>query len=73
MKKLHRDLAAAEKTIERLRKAESRRKKDQQTLEEITYALKERVKELNCLYSISKIVEKYGSNIPMVLQATVDI
>jgi signal transduction histidine kinase len=66
-------LAEAERTIGKYRRAEAKRKKDQQTLEEITHALKERVKELNCLYSISSIVEKHGLDLDMILQRTMEI
>jgi signal transduction histidine kinase len=66
-------LARAEKTIEKLRKAETNIGRDQQTLGEITHALKERVKELNCLYSISSIVEKYGFDLDMILERTAEI
>ncbi|HWR68840.1 MAG TPA: PAS domain-containing sensor histidine kinase [Desulfomonilia bacterium] len=67
------ELTRAEKAIERLRKAESHRKKEWEHYEEITHALKERVKELNCLYSISNIVEKYGLDLDEVLLRTVEI
>lgn len=66
-------LSRADKIIERLRGAESKRKRDQQTLVDITHDLKERVKELNCLYSISSIVEKHGLDLDMILKSTVDI
>jgi signal transduction histidine kinase len=66
-------IAQAEKTIERIHKATSRRTRDPRTLEEIAHALKERVKELNCLYSISSIVEKYGFDLDIILERTVEI
>jgi signal transduction histidine kinase len=37
------------------------------------YDLRERVKELNCLYSISSIVEKHSISLAEILQETVDI
>lgn len=70
---LEKALGCAEKTIERLRRAESKRKKDQQTLVEITYELKERVKELNCLYDISSIAEQYRDDLDMIMRRIVDI
>jgi len=35
--------------------------------------LRERVKELNCLYSISHLVEKSGISLPQILQETVEL
>lgn len=67
------ELTRAEKAIERLRRAESHRKKEWEHYEEITHALKERVKELNCLYSISNILDKYGLDVEEVLSRTVEI
>ena len=66
-------LRKAEKKIERLKESEKKRKKSQKDLEDLTYKLKERVKELNCLYTISSIVEKQGVSLEDVLQGTVDI
>jgi signal transduction histidine kinase len=66
-------LRKAEKKIERLKESEKKRKKSQKDLEDLTYKLKERVKELNCLYTISSIVEKQGVSLEEVLQGTVDI
>ncbi len=37
------------------------------------YELNERVKELNCLYEISKLIEKSGSSLEEVIQGTVEI
>ncbi len=48
-------------------------KKSRRDLEELTYKLKERVKELNCLYRISSMVEQQGVSLEEVLQGTVDI
>lgn len=67
------ELANARRTIERLRRSESKRKKDKQIFAEITHALKERVKELNCLYSISDIVEKSGLDLDMVQKRVIEI
>ncbi len=63
----------AGKTMEKLRRIESEQKKDQQALGEITHALEERVKELNCLYSISHIVETYGLDLDMILSRSVEV
>lgn len=66
-------IANADKTMEKLRRIESEQKKDQRALEEITHALRERVKELNCLYSISHIVETYGLDLDMILERSAEI
>ena len=42
-------------------------------LRERTHALGERVKELNCLYTISALVEKPGVSLQEILQGSVDI
>jgi signal transduction histidine kinase len=73
VKDLRDALRKAEKKIERLKESEKKRKKSQKDLEDLTYRLKERVKELNCLYTISSIVEKQGVSLEEVLQGTVDI
>ena len=66
-------LAHAEKTIELLHEAEISGTSDEQTLGAITHALKERVKELNCLYSISGIAEKHGFDLDIILERTAEI
>lgn len=66
-------LRKAEKEIERLRVVERARKHSQQMLEELTYDLKERVKELNCLYSVSSMVERQDITLDDILQGTVNI
>jgi signal transduction histidine kinase len=70
---LRHTLREAEKKIERLKESEKKRRKSQKDLEDLTYKLKERVKELNCLYTISGIVEKQGISLEEALQRTVDI
>jgi len=49
------------------------RKQAEDALREKTYDLNERVKELNCLYSISDLVEKIDTSLDEVLQAIVHI
>lgn len=66
-------LREAEKEIERLRVIERTRKHSQQMLEQLTYDLRERVKELNCLYSISSMVERQDISLEEILQETVNI
>ena len=48
------------------------RKRTEEILQERTYDLWERVKEINCLYSISEISEKRTISLEEVLQGTVD-
>ena len=45
----------------------------EEALRKRTYDLGERVKELNCLYAISKLFEKRGISFEEILQGTVDI
>jgi signal transduction histidine kinase len=72
-KDLHDALKKAEKKIVRLEASQKKRRKSQKNLESLTHKLQERVKELNCLYTISSIVEKQGVSLEEVLQTTVDI
>lgn len=66
-------LKKAQEKIKLLEEAKKENKKTQKFLERTTHELKERVKELNCLYAISGIVEKQGITLEEVLQRTVDI
>jgi signal transduction histidine kinase len=66
-------LSSAEKKIARLKARLSEDKRSEHTLKKLTYDLAERVKELNCLYSISSMVEKQGVSLDDILQGTVDI
>jgi signal transduction histidine kinase len=65
-------LKKAEKEIERLRVIERARKHSQQMLEQLADDLKERVKELNCLYSISSMVERQDISLEEILLETVN-
>jgi signal transduction histidine kinase len=42
-------------------------------LRELTHDLVERIKELNCLYGISRLVEREGTSLDAVLQGVVDL
>jgi hypothetical protein len=42
-------------------------------LRELTHKLSERVKELNCLYGISRLVEDRNSSIDEILQGVIDL
>jgi hypothetical protein len=57
---------------ERVR-AESQRDATLEVLQERTKELGERVKELNCLYGISALVEKPGVSLAEILQRTVEL
>jgi len=72
-KNLTNALKKAQAKIKLLEEAKKENKKIQKFLERTTNELKERVKELNCLYTISGIVEKQGITLEEVLQQTVDI
>ena len=49
------------------------RNMSEEALQNQTHKLDERVKELNCLYGISSLVEKQGISVESILQGTVDI
>ena len=66
-------LVEAERTIEKLRARVDEREQSRQTLEKLTLDLAERVKELNCLYSISSIFEQQGSSLDEILQRTAEL
>ncbi len=50
-----------------------RREHSREILERTTYDLRERIKELNCLYSISSIVEQHGISLEEILQRTAEV
>jgi two-component system, NtrC family, response regulator HydG len=45
----------------------------EETLKKLSYDLRERVKELNCLYTIAELFEKPQTSLDEILQGTVDI
>ncbi len=49
------------------------RKQAEDDLRETTHNLGERVKELNCMYGISKLIEKENISVEKILQGTADI
>jgi GAF domain-containing protein len=51
----------------------ARRRHDQESLRLQAHALGERVKELDCLYSISRLIEHSGTSLARVLQGAVDL
>jgi PAS domain S-box-containing protein len=52
---------------------ETERKRMKAALQERAHKLSERIKELNCLYGISNLVEKQGISLEEILQGTVDL
>ena len=50
-----------------------RRKRVEKELEQVFHSLGERIKELNCLYSISKLRERTDFSLEDILQAIVDL
>ena len=50
-----------------------KRKRVENELEQISHSLGERIKELNCLYSISKLRERTDFSLEDILQAIVDL
>ncbi len=51
----------------------SEREGVEKALQKLTHDLQERVKELNCLFSIAKIVEKWGASLEAILEETVEL
>ena len=49
------------------------RENSDQILQQRTHELRERIKELNCLYGISKLVESSGGSLDKILQGTVNL
>ena len=62
-----------QKEIEQLKISEQKNKRVKDALQKKTHALAERIKELNCLYAISNLVEKYPISLDKILCGIVDI
>ena len=62
----NRELLARVRAMLRLRRAEELRRAQM-------HELRERVKELNCLYGISELIEKAEFSLPRILQGAVDL
>lgn len=67
------ELAELRRRNAELEALEIERKQMEEALQEQTHHLGERVKELNCLYGISDLVEKRGISLEGILQGTVDL
>jgi DNA-binding CsgD family transcriptional regulator len=59
--------------VRELEKEAAERKQAEETPQKRTHDLEERVKELNCLYGISNLVEEHGTLLREILQGTVDL
>ncbi|GAI26349.1 unnamed protein product, partial [marine sediment metagenome] len=59
--------------IEQLKQEIEERKRAEEALQEKTQDLGKRVKELNCLYGISHLVEKLGISLEKILQRATDL
>ncbi len=66
-------LVLLQKEIAQLRVSEQKNKQIKEMLQKKTHALGERVKELNCLYAISNLVEKNPISLDRILRGIVDI
>ncbi len=64
--------AALSEANDRLKREIDVRKQTEEVLRERTHDLGERVKELNCLYGISNIVEQQGISLEEILQGSID-
>jgi len=67
------ECAKTKKALARIINQENRLKHTQQIFAKTNHDLQERIKELNCLYAISKIVENQSNTLEDILQGTVDI
>ena len=77
MKKTNHELLAQVSAL-RIRNAELealqiRHNRMEKTLTQQTHALKERIKEINCLYNISKIVEKADTSLNDIYQSVIEV
>ena len=72
-KELLEELSGLQHDLARLRKAETDRKKVGEALRRRTHELGERVKELNCLYGIARLVERPGVSLKKVIGGVVNL
>jgi len=70
---LHRSQQHLEQLVEALKQEIQERKKAEEATRERTKELDERVKELNCLYGISNLVEKPDISLEEIFQGVVDL
>lgn len=72
-KQLIKLLTKAEKKVTRLEEQVSLREKIKDEKSQIEHSLRERVKELNCLYQVTELIEKHVENITDGLQGIADL
>ncbi|OPY79343.1 MAG: Oxygen sensor histidine kinase NreB [Syntrophorhabdus sp. PtaU1.Bin153] len=72
-KHLLNELEGLRREVARLRASEQKHERVQQALQKRTHALGERVKELNCLYAMSSLVERHKGSLEGILEGTVEI
>lgn len=70
---LEKELSAFKKRNEKLERLEIDRVQIEAKLKEQANKLKERIKELNCLYGISNLIEKSGASLDRLYQNIVDL
>ncbi|MFC1611081.1 sensor histidine kinase [Myxococcota bacterium] len=70
---LARELGSAKRELQRLKKQNAERAGEEERFREMANHLSERLKELNCLYSISRIHETPTTSVDDVLQKILDI
>jgi diguanylate cyclase (GGDEF)-like protein/PAS domain S-box-containing protein len=68
-----REMAEMRQRITELERLEVARKRAEETLREQSVQLEERVKELNCLYGMSRLAEKQGSSTEEILQGIINL
>lgn len=71
--RLLKELMPLRNQITKLKASEREYKQTKKALQKKTHALGERIKELNCLYAISNLVEKHNISLEKILQGVVDI
>ena len=72
-KQLLKESEGLRKEIARLKASEKKHERVKGALQKKTHALGERVKELNCLYAMSSLVEKHKGSLEGILQGTARI
>jgi len=67
------ELAALRRRVSELEKEKQFQTEIEQEKAQITHNLGERVKELNCLYGVSELIEAHGSSIDNILQGVAEL
>jgi hypothetical protein len=69
----HQELVELQRKIIELEKENLRRTEIEQEKAKIEHSLRERVKELNCLYGITNLIVRHGHSIEKILQGVTDL